>query len=398
MTLSTRLSSGPKFIGLFLTALFSAVSFNSTAAVVTAGAVQDWGSGFQASYTITIEDTDTLNGILSNWQIEVQQPESVDITSAWASGYNGGLDTFSSGSTFTISNENQGFRPDLFAGSQFNITVQGSKPSGLSVEGIGLTVAFTSLDEPPEPVAEVITTAEAISVQDWFNPAFGGGFNVTFECALAATTVTNVDIQLNYLGNGVVQRTSLQGYLGASTQVVSNGNTTVISSSDVPSQTGAVRFQVGVNGAGYSASDFAISCTSGDGIADNEEPDLVDWGTCPCVTEGSPWANFFGSSFPQEPRIATVLQAFQRSTLESGWVIGGDGPAFNGGVTFDGTPVIAVLGVGRNVTGNDDVSCLVADFDADDQVSFPFPNIDESVSALESCQSGLYNLYGLDLP
>ena len=116
------------------------------------------------------------------------------------------------------------------------------------------------------------------------------------------------------------------------------------------------------------------------------------------MTEGSPWANFFGSSFPQEPRIATVLQAFQRSTLESGWVIGGDGPAFNGGVTFDGTPVIAVLGVGRNVTGNDDVSCLVADFDADDQVSFPFPNIDESVSALESCQSGLYNLYGLDLP
>ena len=273
MTLSTRLSSGPKFIGLFLTALFSAVAFNSTAAEVTAGAVQDWGSGFIASYTITIEDTDTLNGILSNWQIEVQQPESVDIASAWASGYSGGLDTFSSGSTFTISNDNQGFRPDLFAGSQFNINVLGSKPSGLSVEDIGLTVAFTSLDEPPEPVAEVITTAEAISVQDWFNPAFGGGFNVTFECALAATTVTNVDIQLNYLGNGVVQRTSLQGYLGASTQVVSNGNTTVISSSDVPSQTGTVRFQVGVNGAGYSASDFAITCTSGDGIADTEEPE-----------------------------------------------------------------------------------------------------------------------------
>ena len=271
MSMRRRLSKGPKFFGLFFTALFSAASFNSTAAEVTAGAVQDWGSGFIASYTITVEDTDTLSGILSNWQIDVQQPESVDISRAWAGGYNGGLDTFSSGSTFTISNENQGFKPDLFAGSQFTINVLGSKPSGLSLEEIGLTVAFSSLDEPPEPVAEVVTNADAISVQDWYNPAHGGGFNVTFECALAATTVSNVDIQLNYLGNGVVQRTSLQGYLGASTQVVSDGNTTVISSSDVPSQTGTVRFQVGVNGAGYSASDFAISCTSGDGIADTEE-------------------------------------------------------------------------------------------------------------------------------
>ena len=128
--LSKRLFRGPKFTGLFFTALFSAAAFNSTAAEVTAGAVQDWGSGFNASYTITIEGTDTLNGILSNWQIDVQKPESVNITNAWASGYNGGLDTFSSGSTFTISNENQGFRPDLFSGSQFNINVQGSKPSG----------------------------------------------------------------------------------------------------------------------------------------------------------------------------------------------------------------------------------------------------------------------------
>ena len=130
MSMRRRLSKGPKFFGLFFTALFSAASFNSTAAEVTAGAVQDWGSGFIASYTITVEDTDTLSGILSNWQIDVQQPESVDISRAWAGGYNGGLDTFSSGSTFTISNENQGFRPDLFSGSQFNINVQGSKPSG----------------------------------------------------------------------------------------------------------------------------------------------------------------------------------------------------------------------------------------------------------------------------
>ena len=143
--LRNKIFNGSRFAGAIVTALLSAVSFNSTAAEITAGAVQDWGSGFQASYTVTIEESDTLNGILSAWLIEVQQPESINITNGWTSGYNGGIDTFSSGSTFSISNANQAFRPDLIAGSRFNFTVQGSKPSGISIDENTFTVEFTCL-------------------------------------------------------------------------------------------------------------------------------------------------------------------------------------------------------------------------------------------------------------
>jgi len=152
-------------------------SQQTVAAQLSLNSIQDWGGSFQASYTVTIEDEDTLNGILSSWNIEIQQPDPAAINSGWVSGYNGGVSASTANGIYTITNSDQGYQAELSAGSQLNILVQGSKPANTVLDASSFSIEFSPLDEPPVAVAEVESVAVATSVNDSYSPQSGDGFN-----------------------------------------------------------------------------------------------------------------------------------------------------------------------------------------------------------------------------
>ena len=104
----------------------------------------------------------------------------------------------------------------------------------------------------PEEAAMV---SQFISVNDWYNPASGGGFNATFECSVTATTpVTEVFVKFNYTGSGTPTSAWTQSFNG-STNVgfISNDGGYAISGQSNPLNQGD-SFQVVINidGAGLS--------------------------------------------------------------------------------------------------------------------------------------------------
>jgi len=233
---------------------------------VTVSSVNDWGSGFIATFVYNITADDTINGGLTAWRIEVDYTGNGQIINSWMTGYGGSIINGDDNGQYRLTNEGVGFQPTLAAGDTLTFSLQG-QGSGYVEEDF--TIRFISLDQAPTDVEPVTTAGTATNVNDWYNPAWGGGFNATFECELQGETITSIEIAFNYSGTGTPSNSWTQGYNGAieSGFIAADGGYAIRSTGFVPDLNAGdmITSVINVQGAGYSASDFAVQCTTGGG-------------------------------------------------------------------------------------------------------------------------------------
>jgi len=110
-----------------------------------AGALQSWGTGFNATFEYEITDADTSGGTVREWRVEVATAAGVQISSAWInSGYNASAQTSSEAGLFVISNEGQSYIPELSAGDVLRFSIQGT---GADYNADDVSLSFVSLSQ-----------------------------------------------------------------------------------------------------------------------------------------------------------------------------------------------------------------------------------------------------------
>lgn len=115
------------FLGSFVVA---SAQLSGSASVVS---VNDWynpawGGGFNATFEYELTDEDVPNGTLESWRLDMGYTGTAQLTSAWMSGFNGGVSSGNLGPNgeFVITNENQGYQPPLTSGSVLTFTISAS--------------------------------------------------------------------------------------------------------------------------------------------------------------------------------------------------------------------------------------------------------------------------------
>jgi len=230
----------------------------------TVNAVSDWGNGFNVTFVHEITAADTINGELSAWRIELNYSGDAEITNAWMVDYGGGIISGEDNGQYRLTNEGVGYKPTLSIGETLTFNVQG-QGSGYIENDFGIT--FISLDELPASVEPVTTLGTAVNVNDWYNPAWGGGFNATFECELQGESISAVEIAFNYSGSGTPTNSWTQNYIGSieSGFIAEDGGYAIRTTGNVPNLSAGdvVSFTINVQDSGYSETDFAVQCTTG---------------------------------------------------------------------------------------------------------------------------------------
>ena len=271
-----------------LSALFSVIFLLSSSAFAqlsngfNVSNVNDWGSGFNATFSYQLSQSDAPGGALAAWRIDVRHTGAAQLTSAWMTGYNGSISSgYVDGSSvdFAITNSTAGFQPTLNVGSELIFTIQGQ---GSGFNESDFEMSFVNLDagEPPTDIpdddnneAGSLSTS-FVSVNDWYNPAFGGGFNATYRCEVNDSSVTDFVVEFNYSGSGNPSSAWTQSYNGSvnSGFIGSDGGFAIRSSSSgfVPTLNAGASFLVTiqVQDAGFNPSDFNVSC-NGDTTSDS---------------------------------------------------------------------------------------------------------------------------------
>lgn len=243
--------------------------------------VDDWTGGFTASYQYDIDQSD---GLVRDWVIDVSYQGDGTLTNAWTNGYPGAVNVNndSAARVLSLSTEGVSYRPELNAGDSIRFSVQGS---GFTFAEAQLVVSF----ENQTQTAGNGFLSSLVSVNDWYNPSWGGGFNVTYRCDIlpedvAFGPVTDWFIALNYDGSGTVTNAWTQGYNGQISHgfIASDGGY-AITNRDASWQPelyagSSIVFGVQVQDAAFSASDFDISCAASEGVATpmNQAPVVVD--------------------------------------------------------------------------------------------------------------------------
>jgi len=231
--------------------------------------LNDWGTGFNASYRYEIQPEDTIAGVLSKWRIEVNHEDSVAINNAWMNGYNGTVGTTNSSDDTFIISTTDGFRPTLNTGDILNFTIQGNG----SFSDANFLISFSSLDEGER----LQTNASVQNVNDWFNPQYGGGFQVSFSCEIDPNTITEIEIDIDYTGSGTIINNWMSTWIGNtdSGNIADDNGYAIIARSPLPSNLpDSITFTLQVDGAGFEESDFTVSCFSGNNVVDDS--DFVD--------------------------------------------------------------------------------------------------------------------------
>jgi len=139
--------------------------------------VNDWGSGFNATFEYVIKESDVVADKVRDWRIEIDYAGQAQIGNGYMQGYAGTVrvgnivDT----SDYAITNEGVGYRLELGASEKLRFTLQG-QGAGFSLSDF--TFRFVNLTAAPTNNFE----SSLVSVNDWYNPQWGGGFNATFRC------------------------------------------------------------------------------------------------------------------------------------------------------------------------------------------------------------------------
>ena len=123
-------------------------------------ALNSYGTGFIATFEYEVQESDTLGGVLREWQVDVVTTGSFSISNAWISGgYNSSIQLTSSADQFTFTNQGQGYIQELVAGDVITFNVQGT---GSGFDGGNLFLNFTALTQrlpatgdcvAPEPIS-----------------------------------------------------------------------------------------------------------------------------------------------------------------------------------------------------------------------------------------------------
>ena len=99
-----------------LTVFFLLFSNSSTAQSndnFNVAGVNDWGSGFIATFEYLIQPEDTPEGRLTDWAIQIGYTGDAQFNSSWMSGYNGGVNSGYNGPNgeYEITNVGAGYQP-----------------------------------------------------------------------------------------------------------------------------------------------------------------------------------------------------------------------------------------------------------------------------------------------
>ncbi|MCK5923708.1 MAG: hypothetical protein KAG66_22430, partial [Methylococcales bacterium] len=232
---------------------------------------EQWGGGFIATYSFTLDMDDVTDGIPTIWRIDTGYSGPGNIVNAWMSGYGGGVHSglISPTGEFAISNELVDFKPVLVAGDllTFSVQVNGSPYSSADFKPV-----YTKLDSGVDDVDGsfgVSPDIEFTNLNSWYNPAWGGGYNVILAFTLTETELVDPadygwTATVSYIGAGEISGGWVEGYSGGV-------STTVISQSSVQYSNETVDFKpelvigdqirlaVQVQNAPFDSSDFTLS-------------------------------------------------------------------------------------------------------------------------------------------
>jgi len=219
----------------------------------------DWGSGHQATFSYVVKESDLDADANFAWRVEMNY--SGTVSSGWANGYSGGMESGNDSqyNGFYFTNENQGFKPVLTGWQELQFTVQ---VNGTGYNASDYAPLFFNLADAPSP-SQLPGNASFTNVNDW-----GSGFNATLNYELTAADLESANnapwtLTLDYAGAGTVGNSWVSGYNGSvNTQV--NGNSVVSSTVGVgyrPTlQVGdVISLSVTVNGAAFAEGDFEVS-------------------------------------------------------------------------------------------------------------------------------------------
>jgi len=108
-------------------------------------ALNNFGSGFNATFDYVIRESDTLGGSVREWRVEISSSDSVEINNAWiSSGYNAGVSLQGGEGSYTFTNEGKSYIDELQAGDVIAFSVQGT---GTDFTGSELSLNFISLTQ-----------------------------------------------------------------------------------------------------------------------------------------------------------------------------------------------------------------------------------------------------------
>jgi len=108
-------------------------------------ALNNYGSGFNATFDYVIRESDTLGGSVREWRVEISSSDSVEINNAWiSSGYNAGVSLQGGEGSYTFTNEGKSYIDELQAGDVIAFSVQGT---GTDFTGSELSLNFVSLTQ-----------------------------------------------------------------------------------------------------------------------------------------------------------------------------------------------------------------------------------------------------------
>jgi len=222
--------------------------------------VNDYGSGFIVTYEYQIQPEDAPDGSVNAWRISAGYTGSAQLSGAWMTGFNGSVNIDTSGNSLQISNEDVGHKPEISVGSSLTFNIQG-QGGGFNAEDFN--IAFANLD----PVGNGTTSSGFVSVNDWYNPNSGGGFNATFECLVTSDVPFDEFIaEFNYTGSGTPASAWTNSYNGSVETgfIGRDGGYAVTSAASGfrPELNNGDRFLVviQVQGAGFSEADFDFTC------------------------------------------------------------------------------------------------------------------------------------------
>lgn len=122
-----------------------------------AGALNSWGTGFNATFEYEITEADTAGGTLREWRVEIESSADMVITTAWInSGYNASTQTSTDSDLYVISNEGEGYIDELSAGDILRFSVQGTgadyNADDVSLNFVALTQTLPATGSCQNPI------------------------------------------------------------------------------------------------------------------------------------------------------------------------------------------------------------------------------------------------------
>ena len=138
----------------------------------------------------------------------------------------------------------------------------------------------TPVDNPP-PLVTGSQSSSFVSVNDWYNPIWGGGFNATFQCTVLTNSIQDFIVDFNYTGSGTPSHAWASGWPGSTeTGFFGASESFAIRSTGYKptlSQGATFNVTINVNNAGFNLDDFDLRCrtleepiTPGNGDSDQD--------------------------------------------------------------------------------------------------------------------------------